>query len=194
MRGNNRFSRSERFQHNVRHGFGARGYDHCPCELKGLPGGHGGMHGNPLRKPGRIDHRGVFVPVRPIADNDALQRLAEAAFRFGKRLDEDVWSLEVAQHADIEETGSAFTGGDGLEFALLHPIIDHCGAGARHAHLGLVSRLLEMAYETERVGETLLKALQPQKELPFHAVSGVMQATAMRRIKAGYAIPVHPQK
>ncbi|MNZ75224.1 hypothetical protein D3C78_936980 [compost metagenome] len=152
------------------------------------------MHGNPPGKPGLVDHRGIFVPVRSIADDHAGHGLAEAAFHFRECPDEDIRSFEITEHADVEETGRIIAGGDGFELAFLHAVINHRGVGARLADLGFVSRLLEIADETERIGEMLLKPLQPQEELPLQAVSGIMQAAAMRGIEAGYAIPVRPQE
>ena len=108
-------------------------------------------------------------------------------------IDEEIGALQIAQHADIEKIDRIRPGIDRFEVAVVDAVVDEFAAGPRLADLLLVGLALEIADEDDRVSQIFLEALDEEDDLSGQRGSAVVQAAAMRRIKAGNAIPVHPQ-
>ena len=89
--------------------------------------------------------------LRPFADHDRRQRPADDALRAGEGVDEDIRSLQVAQHADIEEIGGVWAGVDLVEIAVVDAIVDALRMGAGAPDLLLIDAALEIADEDDRV-------------------------------------------
>lgn len=169
------------------------GHDDIVGEGEGFARPHGRHEGDAPAEAELQHHLLVFALVRPVADHQGRERSADEALGLGEGVDEDIRPLQVAQHADIEEIDGVLAGVDRIEIAVVDAVVDAFGAYAWLADATGIGLLLIVADEGERVAERLEKSLGRQDRQSRGRAVGVVQAAAMRRIEAGYAIPVDPQ-
>jgi hypothetical protein len=180
---------ADRFKNDVGHRFSPRGNDHCPRHRESLAGRHGIQHFHPLAKAEHVDPRLVARLVIAVANHDAAQRASGQLFGPPQCFDEDIRSLQVAHHADVEKIDRIGSVNDRFELVLAQTIVNQTPGCAGRTDLLLVGAALVIRDEHQAVGPALEQPLDGKVGLTTQGFLVVVQAPAVRGIKTGNARP-----
>ena len=128
------------------------------------------------------------------ADHDRARCGAGIFREQAKGGEEDIGPLQRAQGADEEEIGGVGQGGNRLELLGPETVGDDACRCARAADLGSVGVGLVLADEDEAVGHAAERPLGQEIDAAGRRRRVEMQAAAVGRVEAGYAVTSCPQE